>query len=108
MDEVAWPRSYSTEELMSQLDRLHQTARAEDDRWLNLLRNQTLPPPMAPSEDEQDVVVAPERPGRGLVPPAPEQSPFVALPRRTTHGGPWGPAMVRKLTDEALAKDRRW
>lgn len=42
---------------------------------------------------------------RGGVMAAPP--PFVALPRRTTHGGPWGPAVAAKLRDEALGR-RRW
>jgi len=38
-------------------------------------------------------------------PDAPDpEPPFVALPQRTTHGGPWGPAMRAKLTAEALGK----
>jgi len=39
--------------------------------------------------------------------PRPDPAPFVALPQRTTHGGPWGPKMVEKLTAEALGK-RGW
>lgn len=39
--------------------------------------------------------------------PTPDPLPFVALPQRTTHGGPWGPAMRERLTAEALGK-RGW
>ncbi len=37
-------------------------------------------------------------------PVAPDPVPFVALPQRTTHGGPWGPKMREKLTAIALEK----
>lgn len=40
-------------------------------------------------------------------PPAPDPQPFVALPQRTTHGGPFGPAVRDKLIAEALSK-RVW
>jgi len=38
---------------------------------------------------------------------APDE-PFYALPQRTTHGGPFGPAVRAKLLAAALAKDTRW
>lgn len=41
-------------------------------------------------------------------PPAPDPAPFVPLPRRTTHGGPWGPAMREKFTREAIEKGGLW
>jgi hypothetical protein len=34
--------------------------------------------------------------------------PYYALPQRTTHGGPFGPAVRAKLLAAALAKDTRW
>jgi hypothetical protein len=37
-------------------------------------------------------------------PASPDPEPFVALPQRTTHGGPWGPAMRAKLAAIALEK----
>lgn len=48
-----------------------------------------------------------EGPGTDRRPSAPDPLPFVALPQRTTHGGPFGPAVRDKLTAEALAK-RGW
>lgn len=33
--------------------------------------------------------------------------PYVALPQRTTHGGPFGPVVRAKLRDEAMGR-RRW
>lgn len=32
---------------------------------------------------------------------------FVPMPRRSTHGGPFGPAVRQKLVDEAMGR-RRW
>ena len=46
-----------------------------------------------------------ERKGRSAS--APDPVPFVALPQRTTHGGPWGPKVREKLIAEALGK-RGW
>jgi hypothetical protein len=37
-------------------------------------------------------------------PPAQEQAPFVALPERTTPGGPFGPKVRDRLVREALSK----
>jgi hypothetical protein len=39
-------------------------------------------------------------------PPTPDPQPFVALPQRTTHGGPFGPVVREKLTRIALEKSR--
>lgn len=48
-----------------------------------------------------------ERSTRSVVDPDP--APFVPLPRRTTHGGAYGPAVRAKLTAIALDKEsRRW
>lgn len=33
-----------------------------------------------------------------------DREPFVALPKRTTHGGDWGPKVAEKLRAEALRK----
>ena len=63
-----------------------------------------------PSSDEEDPAVQPERRGRAASdrgPEPPDPRPFVALPQRTTHGGPWGPVLREKLTNAALAK-RGW
>ena len=40
--------------------------------------------------------------------PAPGETPYFPLPQRTTHGGPFGPAVRAKLLAAALAKDNRW
>jgi len=47
---------------------------------------------------------------RGVSPPrSPSPAePYFPLPERTTHGGPFGPAVRAKLLAAALAKDTRW
>jgi len=40
--------------------------------------------------------------------PVAEPEPYYPLPQRTTHGGPFGPAVRAKLLAAALAKDNRW
>jgi hypothetical protein len=37
-----------------------------------------------------------------------EEVPYVALPQRTTHGGPFGPKVRQKLIAEALEKRSVW
>ena len=41
-------------------------------------------------------------------PPSVAETPYFPLPQRTTHGGPFGPAVRAKLLAAALAKDTRW
>jgi len=41
-------------------------------------------------------------------PEAESSVPYIPLPERTTHGGPWGPKVRAKLLAAALAKDNRW
>jgi len=36
------------------------------------------------------------------------ETPNYPLPQRTTHGGPWGPAVRAKLLAAAALKDTRW
>ena len=40
--------------------------------------------------------------------PVDDETPYYPLPQRTTHGGPFGPAVRAKLLAAALAKDTRW
>jgi hypothetical protein len=46
--------------------------------------------------------------GTSAPPPRPESAPYVPLPQRTTHGGPFGPKVRAKLLAAALEKDNRW
>lgn len=43
-----------------------------------------------------------ERPADRRPPQTPDPQPFVVLPQRTTHGGPFGPKVRAKLVREAL------
>ena len=103
----------AADETIAQLDQLHRASRERVlsnrlslDAAVARLGDSTIPF----VDDLAEAVSRP--PADGTVPsrnrPVADETPFVALPQRTTHGGPWGPAMVRKLTAEALAKDTRW
>jgi len=100
----------AADETIAQLDQLHRlsseramTSRAALDVATARLGDSSLPfvetmgdaPPVAggPAAARSEVAESP---------------PFVALPQRTTHGGPFGPAVRAKLLAAALAKDTRW
>lgn len=100
----------AADETVAQLDQLQQasrnralTARQSLDAAVGRLGESSLPY-MDP--------VAGGSPVAGPVPardaPVAEPEPFVPLPQRTTHGGPFGPAVRAKLLAAALAKDTRW
>jgi hypothetical protein len=101
----------AADETIAQLDLLHQsnrnralTARQALDATVARLGESSVPF-MEPDDPQPPYGSARER----SHPTATEPSlPFVPLPRRTTHGGDWGPAMRAKLTAEALAKGGRW
>lgn len=96
----------AADETSADLDRLLSTSRDQRSRNLAKLEqivaglDAAIPVEPEPSaerhEREQD-----------RRPPAPDPVPFVALPQRTTHGGPWGPKLRAKLTAAALEK-RGW
>ena len=111
MDDVTFRLIFSAaDETIAQLDQLHLASRERQMAWRRTLDDAT-----ARLGDSSVPFMEPDAPG----PPAARSSaarvgtvaaetPFVALPQRTTHGGRWGPAMVRKLTAEALAKGKVW
>jgi hypothetical protein len=86
---------------MARLDQLLQAERQRKEVPLNLLRSVVkgldgvLPSPDEPGADLGDVA----RPVRRATAPS---RPYVALPRRTTHGGRFGPAVVAKMRARAL------
>lgn len=92
----------SFDETMASLDQLLQADAARKEGPLALLRSavsrldgEPLPPSEAPQGDP------------GLGHPrrlTPDEAPWVPLPRRKTHGGRFGPAVVAKLRAEALGK----
>lgn len=101
----------AADETIAQLDLLHQSIRNRA-----LTARQALDATVARLGESSAPFVEPgdpQPPSGGTAPPrngavAEPSLPFVPLPRRTTHGGDWGPAMRAKLTAEALAKGGRW
>lgn len=86
---------------MAQLDQILQADRQRKEGSLALLRSavQALEGPPAPWEPSGgDEAVAPRRTA------TPERMPFVPMPKRTTHGGRFGPTVVARIRAAALAK----
>lgn len=107
MADVTWPSiSSALDETLAQLDALH---RRETDRRqtaaaglaMAVARLGESSEPWRPEEAQQ-----PSQPSRRERRLADEPIPFVPLPERTTHGGPFGPKVRAKLIAEALAD--RW
>lgn len=61
--------------------------------------------PAATEQPEERPVGRAPRPRQAAAEPVP--TPYVNLPERTTHGGPFGPQVRAKLVAEALAR-REW
>lgn len=104
------PYLSSADETLAQLDRLF---REENDRkslWRQrldaLVANLGASSGPAYQDPSSDPMGQPPEPAPRRV-ARQEEQPFVALPERTTHGGPFGPAVRQKLISEALAK-RGW
>lgn len=104
--------SSALEATLASLDALNQAAQARRRDSLRTLEaavarlDGSFVPPDEPSSEARrsdEWAGGPARWPR----PGTDPRPFVALPERTTHGGPWGPKMVEKLTAQALAK-RGW
>jgi hypothetical protein len=111
-DEILRSIYSAADETIAQLDQLNRLSSERVLRWRQSLDaataqlgNSSLPfegldreTPAGPSNWE----------GSSALPPAAEPEPYYALPQRTTHGGPFGPAVRAKLLAAALAKDTRW
>lgn len=98
---------FAADETIASFDRLHMTTQAQRSRSLQQLEGVVAGldgsfggPEEAPSVQRR------ERNG-DRVPTSQDPEPFVALPKRTTHGGPWGPKVAAKLRAAALEK-RGW
>jgi hypothetical protein len=115
MADVTLRSIYSAaDETIAQLDRLQQasrdralTMRQSLDAAINRLGDSTVPYVDALGSNEAAGGPVTETSRRRPQPVAPE-TPYVPLPERSTHGGPFGPAVRAKLIREALAKDTRW
>ena len=103
-DDAIWPSiSSALDETSGQLDRLLAPAREQRSRNLQRLELIVAGLDGVTADEPEPTAERHERPeDRRLQ--APDPAPFVALPQRTTHGGPWGPAMREKLTRIALEK----
>ncbi len=104
----------AADETASQLDQLHRASRERAlthrqalDAATARLGDSSLPFVDANWEGLPGTGVRPDASSSGS-PPVPEPEPHYALPQRTTHGGPFGPAVRAKLLAAALAKDTRW
>jgi hypothetical protein len=114
MADVTLRSIYSAaDETIAQLDRLHQasrdraqTMRQSLDASISRLGDSTVPFVDAGFAEASGGPVTDT--SRGRPQPVAPETPYVPLPQRATHGGPFGPAVVRKLIAEALAKDTRW
>lgn len=102
----------AADETVAQLDQLH---RASHERAL--MTRQSLDASVARLGESSApfVDVAGSSPGgpvtetsRGRPQPVVPKEPYFPLPERTTHGGPFGPAVRAKLLAEALDKDTTW
>jgi hypothetical protein len=100
----------AADETIAQLDQLH---RSSSER--NLTHRQALDAATARLGDSSAPFVesmAEQPPSDGTTPgrprTAPESEPYYPLPQRTTHGGPFGPAVRAKLLAAAVARDTRW
>jgi hypothetical protein len=91
------------DETIAQLDHLLQIDRTKRERALSQLQSivQRLDAGSSPDVVEPLVERSERRQARGVTNPG---TPFVPLPSRTTHGGPWGPAMRAKLRAQALGR----
>lgn len=85
---------------MAQLDRLLQADRDRKQGALALLRAVVRDLDLAASEAD-DPLDRGEGLRRGWTAP---RTPFVPIPKRTTPGGRFGPAVMNKIRREALAK----
>lgn len=101
----------SIEETLAALDGLFQTDQAKRSRYLRQLESAVAglgvgtPPDFEPEPGGR----LGDRPnGRAPRTVDPEPPPFIALPQRTTHGGPFGPAVRARLYAAALEKEGRW
>ena len=98
---------FAGDETIAALDRLHMStqasrsrARASLDQIVGGLGRGS-PEEMEPQPERHERAPEDRRPG------SPDPLPFVPLPQRTSHGGPFGPKVREKLIATALAK-RGW
>jgi hypothetical protein len=100
--------SDSIEATLASLDGLNAARRSRDAATFAKLEAIVANLDTIPPQIEDDEPMVPERRARRAEPPgrpADDSVPFgVSLPERTTHGGPFGPAVRRQLLAEARQK----
>ena len=92
------------DETIAALDRLHMTTQASRIRARASLDAVVAGLTGTFVVEEPDPLERRERAETDRRPPSQDPQPFVALPQRSTHGGPFGPKIRDKLTQAALAK----
>jgi hypothetical protein len=100
---MTWRERWSVgfDETIAQLDQIFQTERQRKERPLTLLRAVVMGldgDSHPPEPGDGDVVVSQRRAT------APLGTPYVPIPKRTTHGGRYGPAVIAKFRARALAR----
>lgn len=107
---TSWAEAF---ERLDDLNRAEQTRKTTDLQHLqSLVAASWTPSPESGDTDDLSAGASrarPAPPGRRPASVAPEEpQPYVALPQRKTHGGPWGPKVAAILTEKALAKRGGW
>lgn len=108
---VTWPYPRSdSSETIEQLNGLLNAERSRRRDGIRLLEAAVARLDGPPVGDLEDEPVSRERRDERSVRSGsrPDPVPFVALPKRTTRGGDYGPKVRAKLTAEALAKRGWW
>lgn len=111
MADVTWPSiSSAVDETLAQLDALHAPLRARRQATSEAMSAMVarLGESSEPWREDDAFTPPPAVRPPGQPAPASPSMPYVPLPERTTHGGPFGPAVRNKLIAEALAKESRW
>ena len=95
---------FAADETIADLERLHATTEASRSRAR--MRLDAVVAGLDGTFAEEPVVRSErrERASADRGTSTPDPTPFVALPVRTTRGGPYGPAVRDRLTREALAR----
>lgn len=95
---------FAADETIEMFDRLQVPTQARRTRDLQRLESVVQGLDGTYMEGPSEAPVRRERGGDRPAGVGPDPEPFVALPKRTTHGGDWGPKVAAKLRAEALRK----
>jgi hypothetical protein len=104
MADVTWLSASSVEETIAQLDALHRPLQTERLRFLDAQKATVSRLGESSQPWPEEEAFNPQSGMKGYASPVPQPTPFVPLPERTTHGGPFGPKVRAKLIAEALER----